>query len=363
MVRVLQLYDTDAEFQIQRSIGGLSTGLRAEFACSTASIGRGGTYRSATRALVGLRRAPSCDVIHAWGMRSLVAASLSGRAFATVFTPPPEHADRAIRWLRALREYRNVHVVCSTATLRRRYLQRGIPLQRCHLIRPGVDFSRIRRRRDPALRSALGFAQDDCVILVPGESTRNAAHRYALWTSGILNLLDERYKFLLWGRGSQIPAIERFASRIRHTDLLHVAERRLHRPVEFEELLPAADIVLVTAAGPVGTLPISICMAAALPIVATVTYTLGELLEDRHTALLVPKASPRMLAQRILELREDPRLQWSISDMARTEAYEHFSMTDFLERHRVLYRQVASGRQVELPPDVPGAGSRFHGQV
>ena len=54
-------------------------------------------------------------------------------------------------------------------------------------------------------------------------------------------------------------------------DALRVAEQRLGRRVEFEELLPAADMVLVTRAGPVATLPIAICMAGALPIVATVT--------------------------------------------------------------------------------------------
>src|SRR5207248_2274587 len=90
--------------------------------------------------------------------------------------------------------------------------------------------------------------------------------------------------------------------------------------LEFEALLPAADTVLVTARGPVATLPIAICMAAALPIVSTVTYTVAELLEDRHTSLMVPQPTPRLLAQRVLDLRADPSLQWSIADMARTEA-------------------------------------------
>jgi len=77
----------------------------------------------------------------------------------------------------------------------------------------------------------------------------------------------------------------------------------------------------VTARGRVATLPIAICMAAALPIVSTVTYTVSELLEDRHTALMAPPGKPRLLARRVLDLLEDPTAQWSIADMARTEAY------------------------------------------
>jgi glycosyltransferase involved in cell wall biosynthesis len=132
--------------------------------------------------------------------------------------------------------------------------------------------------------------------------------------------------------------------------------------VEFEDLLPAVDIVLATPTGPIATLPISITMAAALPIVATVSYTIGELLEDRHTALLAPAGSPRALARRVLDLEEDSNLQWSISDMARTEAYEYFTQTRFVNQYRGVYRQVSEGAQVDVPEMAPGVGLRFHGR-
>ena len=126
--------------------------------------------------------------------------------------------------------------------------------------------------------------------------------------------------------------------------------------------------MLVTARAPVSTLPIAICMAAALPIVATVTYTIAELLEDRHTALMVPARRAdgsnlsRLLARRLLELRDDHSAQWSIADMARTEAYEYFALTRFQEQYRALYGQVARGEKVDVPQAAPGAGLRFHGR-
>jgi glycosyltransferase involved in cell wall biosynthesis len=123
----------------------------------------------------------------------------------------------------------------------------------------------------------------------------------------------------------------------------------LGRAVAFEELLPAADAVLVPAIGPVPTLPIAISMAAALPIIATVTYTNAELLEDRHTALMCPKNKPRLLARRILDLQQDPQVQWAICDQARTEAYEYFPLTRFLNQYRAVYRQLAGGGRVVVP--------------
>ena len=141
-----------------------------------------------------------------------------------------------------------------------------------------------------------------------------------------------------------------------------MAEQRLGRAVQFEELLPAADTALVAATGPVPTLPVAYCMAAGLPTVAAVTYTVAELLEDRHTALMCPKDAPRLLARRVLDLAEDARLRWSLSDMARTEAFEFFAQTRFVNQYRVLYQQVAAGEPVDLPEAGPGAGLRFHGR-
>jgi glycosyltransferase involved in cell wall biosynthesis len=247
--------------------------------------------------------------------------------------------------------------------MRRAYVTRGIPIERCHLIRPGVDFAQVKRRRDDALRARLGFAPDDYVMLAAGESVRAGAHALSVWAASILHVLDPRYRLLLWGRGPLARQAERFAQRTHQHGLMEVAERELKRRVRFEELLGATDAVLVTATAPAPTLPIAVCMAAALPIVAMVTPTVAELLEDRHTALMVGKPAPRVLAQRVLDLRHDPGLQWTISDMARTEAYEYFSLTRFLNQWRAVYRQIATGVKVEVPQQEPGAGLRFHGRI
>lgn len=355
MVRVLHLHDDEPDFQTRRALEALTRSIGSEFA-ATAKCVRG-VMRSAARPVKGAGDPP--DVVHAWGGRALVAAVLWGRG-RVVFSPTQFPSPRMARWLRAAAAYRDIQVVCSTATQRRAMVERGVPLARCHLIRPGVDFAKVRRRRDPDLRRRLGFADTDTVLLVPGESTRGAAHEDAVWAASIAHYLDPRYKVLLWGRGERSGPAVRRADAIAN-GLLRAAEPALGR-VEFESLLPAADAVLVAARGPVPTLPLAVCMAAGLPIVSTVTYTVAELLEDRHTAVMVPRHEPRLMARRLLELRADTGLQWSISDIARTEAYEYFSLTRFLEQFRATYRLVAKGEPVEVPEPQPGPGRRFHGR-
>ena len=363
VVRILHLLDRDADFETQRASDGLARSPGEGFELQRRTIGRGGDFRDVANAAARLRRGENgVDLIHAFGGRALAVAALGARG-PIVFSPAAETKTRTIHWLRAVMEHRDVQVVCPTATLRRRMIERGIAIDRCHLIRPGVEFSRVSRRRDDALREALGFSRDDHVLLAVGESTRAAAHADAMWATTVLNVVDPKYKLLLWGRGPKAKEVQRFARVILRGHAISLAEQRLGRRIEFEELLPATDTVLATSRGATATLPVAICMAAGLPIVSTVTYTLSELLEDRHTALMSPAAKPRMLARRVLDLMDEAGTQWSIADMARTEAFEFFAFTRFVKQFREVYEQTTGGEKVVVTEDAPGAGLRFHGRA
>ncbi len=363
MIRVLHLLDHLAEFEAERGSESLARAIGEGFVIERRTIGFGGDYRDIPTAAAAIRRSnEQFDLVHAWGGAALTVAAFATRG-RIIFSLSPESHWKTIRWLRAVMTYRRVEVVSSTATLRKRLVQRGIALDRTHLIRPGVEFGRVKRRRDPELRARLGLTETDRVMLVAGESTRAAAHFDAMWAAGILHLTGEQYKLLLWGRGPMAKSVARFADNLGQRVALRVAEQQLGTRVEFEDLLPATDIVINTSRGPVSTLPICIAMAAGLPIVSTVTYTASELLEDRHTALLAPSAKPRQFARRVLDLEEDPGVQWSIADMARTEAYEFFAFTRFLNQFRSVYRQTLEQEKVELALPSAGAGLRFHGRA
>jgi len=350
MIGVLHLVPTTPDFQTARSAHMLCSGLGKDFGVSLAEVGHGGNYAHALAAALDLYRRPRAAVrlVHAWNLAALAAAAV-GTRFPIVYSPPAEMSESSIGWLRAVIAYRDVQVVCATVTQQRTLIKRGVPIERCHLIRPGVDFSRVRPRRDMGLRHRLGLADDHRVLLAPGESTRASAHAAAFWAVSILNYLDTRYHLLCWGRGQQAGALRRFAVELKQPDLLCLAEQRLGEPIEFETLCSAADSMLVTATDPVPTLPIAVCMASGLPAVATVTYTVSELLEDRHSALMLAKPTARSLGQRILDLWGDDRQAWSIRDTARTEAYDFFSGSRFINEYRQVYRQIAEGQPVNVP--------------
>jgi glycosyltransferase involved in cell wall biosynthesis len=359
MLRVLHLVPSSPDFQTERAVTQLATALRNEVATEVKTIGPRGDWPNVISAARAMRQLPGVDLVHAWGSRALTVAVMGARR-PIVYSPAPDLQKRAARWLSAIMQYRDIEVIFPSATLRNAMMRTGITPAKCHVIRPGVDFGRI-KRRNPQLRESLGLSKDDLVLLASGESTKGANHRLAAFAAAILGAMNPRWKLLLWGRGSDAARVRQFANRVYSGTMLIVAEDSTRR-FEYEDLLGACDLVLNTSKGAIATLPLATAMAAATPIVSTVTYSVGELLEDHHNSLLVPKPSPRLLAQRVLELNEDSGLKWRLSDMARTEAYDYFALTRFLEQWKNVYQQIAAGEAVQVL-ERAGAGARFHGRA
>lgn len=359
MASVLHLLNRHPDYQTQTAIAQLTRDTSGD---SLRTLGRSGDYSTLFDGLLRFRsHASPFQLIHAWGADALRLAALAGGK-PILYSPDRFPSRYDTRWLRAVMGVRDVQVLASTQTMHRTLVQRGVPIERCHLVRPGVDFSRINRRRNDQLRDKLGFDSDAVIILACGECLRGANQNATILAATVLNMYDARYKLLVWERGPMTESAKRFASLMLPRNFIRFSGKWLGRDLTYEQLLPLADLVMVTADAPIPTLSIAISMAAALPIIATVTPTVAELLEDHHTALMVPESRSRLLARRVLALRDDPQLQWSICDAARTEAYEYFSMTRFVKQMKAVYEQAAAGEQVEVPQEAPGAGARFFGR-
>jgi glycosyltransferase involved in cell wall biosynthesis len=320
MANVLHLLEADADFQTQRLAAALTD--RWE------TVGPGGRFRDVFNAARWLKRQSSVDIIHAWGTRPLIAAAMAGPG-PIIYTPPAPPDHRAINWLKRVSKRRDVHVICDSHPARTALCLRGLPLDKCHAIAPGVRT--IPRSDGSAARRRLGLAETDFVLLAPGESTRAAGHRLSLWTAAILHELSPGWKLLVWGRGPLGGHLERLAGQLNCRPLLHFAPGE-----EFENLLAAADVALITAGAHAAVLPLAICMAAALPIVAT---PLAPLAEARN-ALLAEDRSPRTLAQQVLELRRNPPLRKCLGDAAKQDALCFFDLAQFRRKHAEIYDRV-----------------------
>src|SRR5882672_9365274 len=195
MIRVLHLVPAAADFQTERGVTQLATFLRDGVETDLKTIGPGGDWPTVISAARAMRQLPGFDLVHAWGSKALTVAVMGGRR-PVVHSPSPDLQKRGAKWLSAIMQYRDVQVVSPSATLRKALLRTGIAPKKSHLIRPGVDFGRI-KRRNSQIRESLGLSKDDFVLLASGESTRGANHRLAAWAAAILGAMNPRWKLLL----------------------------------------------------------------------------------------------------------------------------------------------------------------------
>lgn len=348
MPRLLLLSGRNADLQTTRATEALSRRLGDGFSAMRAAIGDRATHNGLAAVRWVRKHAGTADVVHAFGPDALTVAAVGFKG-PILYSPIEFPSRKEVGWLRAVSGHRDVRAVVATSTQHKAIVTGGgVADERCHVVRPGVDFANVRRKRDDAMRAKLGFGPDHFVVLACGESTRANAHEAAAWAAALLHFLDPNVRMVVWGRGARAARVARYARHITSDRFAGVATEKVGPDVPYESLMSVADLVLVSATGPVATLPIAVAMAAALPIVSTVTYTVAELLEDRHTALMTRDGTAGELARRIQDVRADAGLQWSIADAARAEAYEHFSLTRFLNEYRTLYRMVATGTKVEL---------------
>jgi glycosyltransferase involved in cell wall biosynthesis len=322
---VIYLIPAKLDFQTECAIDHLERELAGEFSIERLTVG------SSITAALKLWNYPPSRPVHAWGDAALIAAAFRG--FRRIFYSPPSEipADFGFPLRMALWQW-SVHVVCPTEAARQHFLAKGTRQDRCAVIPPGVDTDRVATARDTKLHRAMGFKETDFVTLLSGESTSAAAHRIGAWAVSILHVIDPRHRLLVWGRGSQTDALVRFGKRLDQPELVTVAERSLGRAVEWEELVGAADALLVPSDGFVATLPASIAVAAGLPIVASASASNQEILDGARNAQLVPQATPKTLAEALLKISQ--------GKFTRQRPVEVASSHSYSERWRELYREL-----------------------
>jgi glycosyltransferase involved in cell wall biosynthesis len=85
-------------------------------------------------------------------------------------------------------------------------------------------------------------------------------------------------------------------------------------------------------------------MAMKVPIVATATGGVVEMVENEKEALLVPVENEAALAQSILRLAQDPGLAHKLAARARARVEKEFSENAMIENYKELYLKMARGK-------------------
>jgi alpha-maltose-1-phosphate synthase len=228
---------------------------------------------------------------------------------------------------------------------------------RIHVIHNGIDPDEYRPDRGTDVPERFGFDPAVPSVLFVGRITRQ---------KGIVHLLDaaehlpEHVQLILCAGAPDTPEIGA-EMRARVAELRRVRSRVLW----IEEMLPRPDMIQIFSHATVFVCPsvyepfglINLeAMACEIPVVATATGGIPEIVVNGETGYLVPVevgddkfGSPRDparfaadLAERISDLLADPAKARRFGEAGRRRVLEHFSWTAIARRTVDLYKQLLS---------------------
>lgn len=311
------------------------------------------------------------DAVHCWSIGAFTLASVLLRKIPRLLTLTLPPSPREAHWLRMVvsessdTAYGSSTLLPISSTIRRAVLSAGVPEPCVHVLRPGLDLSKVNAGARDELRTKWGVTESGVYAVAmlgdPPEvmDSLMAAMAVGLAEEGYAQAPDRPY-FKLISHPDQHNRVRltTFERGLNKAPRL-VQEPRVTRPWE---ILPGCDFAL--AAGPhAGGLSLLWAMAANVPIIGQATYAVSEIVEDRHSALLVKPGEPRTMSHRVKQIITDRHLAWKIRDTARHEAYSFFSRQRYCQSLQAIYEQAVDCRQIEVPPMQTTGGLRFAGRA
>jgi len=301
------------------------------------------------------------DLVHCWTPGALSLAALALPRTPRLLTLSTPASPRTRHWLRSVATAAPAATgfLATSATLRHQLVTAGLDPERVAVARPGLEMGRLDRSARDRLRSERGVGEATWLLAFladpPALAEANGAFLAVSLCASSRKPAAE-LNLLVHPEAAHRRRAATHARHLGHPDRLR-AEPLLAAPWQ---ILPACDAVIASGAHVGPTLLWA--MAAGLPIVGEATTAVGELLEDRHSALLAPPGQTRMLAHRLNRLMEDPQLAWKLRDTVRHEAYSFFSRRAACETATVLYGQMLEGAPLDPPPLPASGGLRFEGR-
>lgn len=200
----------------------------------------------------------------------------------------------------------------------------------------GVDCQAFRPRpRTPDVRRLLGLPAEATVLTKVAVLRRLKRHDVLVEAAALLRNRAGLF-FVLVGEGSQREAIE---ESIRSLGLQH-RFKLLGHVEDIRPVLAATD-VLVSSSDTEGVPQAAAqAMAMEVPVVHTDVGSVGELIRDGVTGLLVPPGDPVALARALARLLDSPELARQCARRGREHVVRHHSREKMVERVLDVYERL-----------------------
>ena len=230
-------------------------------------------------------------------------------------------------------------IVCCANSSEIAHIQLGYDPDKMEVIYNGIDSElfRLMPSGRAELRSRLGISDDAPLIGMAGRLHRHKDHKTFFSAARMLRKECPEAHFILCGEGI-VPENPRLAAEISEglQGHCHLIGPQRDMP-SFYSALDIAANSSITEAFP---LAVGEAMACEVPCVVTDVGDSPALVGD--TGKIVPPQQPALMTAAWRELIDaGPEIRRALGNSARERVVTHFSVVQFAQRYRSLYRNVA----------------------
>jgi len=284
------------------------------------------------------------DLIHGHGLRGAALAAAAGVKARTpvVITvhnrigSPNRLAKLAIRG--AFRHSRAIIAVSQAVAQDIGRIAPGI--RTVEVIPNGVELPEpVSDGQRAEARRRMGLPDTDGVVLAVGRLEHEKGFDLLLKAVSELRH-SENVRVLIAGEGSRRGELEALAWELG----LESSVRFMGYRRELSDCYAAADLVAAPSRSEGQGLAALEAMAHGLPVIASRTGGLPEVVEDGVTGILVTPEDIHALAEALAALLRDPETRGRMGDAGRRRIELSFRLETMLERTADVYRRTVSGR-------------------
>ena len=237
--------------------------------------------------------------------------------------------------------------VAISEFVKQRLMSLGIREEQIAVIHNGIDAQQF--SSDPVLKAEWtrrwNIPDGDLVLaticaLEPRKDVPTLLESVALLTRrGI------KVHLFVAGEGSLRAKLERLSDRLGTSGQIHW----LGYLASPRELLSGADIFVLSSVGEAFGNVLAEAMACGLPVVASRSGGIGEVIEEGKVGLLAPPGVPSAFTDAVEILAKDPELRRRMGRCAQECARQRFGLTGFTEKTLGVYESIWHGSRSRSP--------------
>ncbi|MGD9345639.1 MAG: glycosyltransferase family 4 protein [Candidatus Aminicenantes bacterium] len=298
--------------------------------------------------LAGSMKRFSCSLVHCHDAHSAAVGSASASLARVPLRVISRNVDFPIKknFLSQMKYTKNIDVIIAVSEgIKKVLVDGGIHPGLIKVIPDGIDYSPFEEAASSQyLRRELNFGPEDFLVGIVAHLADHKGHKFLIKATEILKEKAPRIKVIIVGEGPLRMELDKLVKQTRVEDMVFFLGFREDVP----QILASLDLFVLSSYLEGMGSSILDAMASRLPVVATRTGGIPEVVVNGETGLLVPPKSPAALAKAILRIYEDRALGDRLGQKGYEVVHQKFSAEAMAAKVISEYERLAKLKNINL---------------